>query len=187
MEILDYEVQFLEKSKVAAGLPYSIGAPKVPKVINKLANAQRGMGHDCFLKGISVFVTMKYNAIFIQQFMRYKHNSIVSSQSKMHKLKDFALNAKMFDDATDPRAITLIQSLQDTYNSNPTQETYRTLVMTLPHGIELIESFVTNYLQLKTMYAQRRNHKLKDWTVFCDWIETLPNSEYITGIKQTER
>ena len=29
--------------------------------------------------------------------------------------------------------------------------------------------------QLKTMYYQRRNHKLKEWHTFCDWCLTLPH------------
>jgi hypothetical protein len=32
----------------------------------------------------------------------------------------------------------------------------------------------TNYQQLKTIYQQRRNHRLPEWQVFCDWVETLP-------------
>ena len=33
---------------------------------------------------------------------------------------------------------------------------------------------MTNYQQLKTIYKQRRNHRLTEWQEFCDWIETLP-------------
>ena len=28
----------------------------------------------------------------------------------------------------------------------------------------------------------RKNHKLDEWVEFCEWIETLPYSELITGI-----
>jgi len=45
----------------------------------------------------------------------------------------------------------------------------------LPSGYEMWMHVTTNYLQLKTIYKQRRNHKLKeDWGAFCDWIESLP-------------
>ena len=38
-----------------------------------------------------------------------------------------------------------------------------------------------NYLQLKTIYKQRKNHKLKeDWGAICSMIEGLPYSELIT-------
>ena len=45
---------------------------------------------------------------------------------------------------------------------------------------------VTNYQQLKTMYKQRRYHKLKEWHVFCDWVETLPHFLELTGVKKEE-
>jgi len=50
--------------------------------------------------------------------------------------------------------------------------------------LELTARMTTNYRQLKTIYAQRRNHLLPDWQMFCDWIETLPYSELITGKKK---
>jgi hypothetical protein len=32
----------------------------------------------------------------------------------------------------------------------------------------------TNYRQLKTIYHQRKNHRLPEWREFCEWILTLP-------------
>ena len=50
----------------------------------------------------------------------------------------------------------------------------------LPMGYELWAGISTNYLQLKTIYKQRRWHKLDDWREFCAFIEGLPMSELIT-------
>lgn len=44
----------------------------------------------------------------------------------------------------------------------------------------------TNYQELRNIYRQRRNHRLKEeWGFFCDWVETLPYSEefIIRGLK----
>jgi hypothetical protein len=42
----------------------------------------------------------------------------------------------------------------------------------------------TNYLQLRTIYHQRKNHKLKeDWGAFCDWIKSLPYSKELITIE----
>ena len=38
-----------------------------------------------------------------------------------------------------------------------------------------------NYEVLANIYRSRKNHKLDEWRVFCDWIKTLPLSELITG------
>lgn len=49
------------------------------------------------------------------------------------------------------------------------------IVSNCPYGIELFMRCTTNYLQLKTIYKQRKKHKLKeDWGAFCEWIEQLP-------------
>ena len=37
----------------------------------------------------------------------------------------------------------------------------------------------TNYLQLKTIYFQRRGHKLSEWKTFCDWIKQLPGFKFL--------
>lgn len=54
-------------------------------------------------------------------------------------------------------------------------EVYMKIISNCPMGLMQFEAVTTNYLQLKTIYHQRRNHKLKeDWGYFCDWIEQLP-------------
>jgi hypothetical protein len=56
------------------------------------------------------------------------------------------------------------------------------LAYSCPMGLELTARITTNYLQLKTMYHQLKNHKLQEWRHFCNWMESLPCSkEFITG------
>ena len=38
-----------------------------------------------------------------------------------------------------------------------------------------------NYEVLANIYKSRKNHKLDEWCIFCDWIKKLPYSEIITG------
>ncbi len=54
------------------------------------------------------------------------------------------------------------------------EDLYMTIISNCPQGLEKTMRVSTNYLQLKTIYLQRKNHKLKDWKVFCDWCLTLP-------------
>ena len=60
-------------------------------------------------------------------------------------------------------------------------EKYLDILMTNPNGLNLTARMSTNYSQLKTIYRQRRFHRLPHWRAFCKWIETLPYSELITG------
>ena len=41
----------------------------------------------------------------------------------------------------------------------------------------------TNYRQLKTIYLQRKNHKLKEWHEFCAWCESLPYFMELVGLE----
>ena len=68
-----------------------------------------------------------------------------------------------------------MKELVELYNNAPTYENFMLLVSNCPQGIELFMRVSTNYLQLRTIYKQRKNHKLReDWGAFCEWIETLP-------------
>ena len=50
----------------------------------------------------------------------------------------------------------------------------------VPMGAELGARVTTNYLQLKTMYAQRKHHRRREWGEFCDWCKHLPLFREIT-------
>ena len=61
------------------------------------------------------------------------------------------------------------------------EDLYMYIISNCPQGLEKTMRISTNYLQLKTMWHQRRHHKLKDWQVFCDEIEKLPYFKELTG------
>ena len=59
---------------------------------------------------------------------------------------------------------------------------YLEILYSNPCGFILTARMTTNYRQLKTIYAQRKNHRLPEWRELCKWIETLPYAkELITG------
>lgn len=65
----------------------------------------------------------------------------------------------------------------------PIEDLYMYIISNCPQGLEKTMRVSTNYLQLKTMYLQRKNHKLYDWREFTKWIETLPYFKELTGIE----
>ena len=50
-------------------------------------------------------------------------------------------------------------------------------------GDKITARVSTNYLQVKTIYAQRKNHRRPEWKEYCQWVDGLPMSEMITGGK----
>ena len=55
------------------------------------------------------------------------------------------------------------------------------MIQLLPTSYNQKRTVMLNYEVLANIYKSRRNHKLDEWHIFCDWIESLPYSELITG------
>ena len=58
---------------------------------------------------------------------------------------------------------------------------YLELLYSNPAGFRITAKMSTNYRALKTIYHQRKDHSLPEWRAFCEWVKTLPHSEFITG------
>ena len=58
------------------------------------------------------------------------------------------------------------------------------MIQLLPSSYNQRRTVMLNYEVLANIYKSRRNHKLDEWHIFCDWIERLPYSELITGEKK---
>lgn len=132
-----------------------------------------GEGHDNFLNGIIVQFDLYAPLYMWKQIQRYHFLDFVSSQSTMHRLLKFDVATQCVSD-TDTIIVRRYQDLVADYNAAPNEAKWRTLVASLPCGFVLGATMTTNYRQLKTIYLQRRNHKLKEWHDFCAWCETLP-------------
>ncbi len=53
------------------------------------------------------------------------------------------------------------------------EDMYQAIVATCPQGLMKTMRVVTNALQLKSMIAQRSNHKLDEWKYFVKWAKSL--------------
>jgi hypothetical protein len=144
----------------------------------KLANTPMGSGHGNFLSGILVSINITASVKWWEQFQRYHFKQIVSSQSTMHRLRQM-LECKTISFSDKTVSVFVENYMRTCIHSNLTDEE---LAYSCPMGLELTARVTTNYLQLKTMYHQRKNHKLKEWHDFCNWVETLPYAkEFIVG------
>ena len=138
----------------------------------KLANTKTGEGHDNFLNGIIVQFDLYAPLYMWKQIQRYHWMDFISSQSTMHRLTKFDIGKQCVSDV-DELILERYQELLDYYNEGH-HEIWRKLVASLPCGFVLGATMTTNYRQLKTIYFQRKNHKLKEWHEFCEWCEKLP-------------
>ena len=203
MKIKNVKVAFLEESIIRSGYPMQTGEPAdleatssfgikelsdylygegdMPKDMvraNKLANTPIGSGHNNFLKGIIVQFDLQYPEYFSPQLQRYHWIDIVSSQSKMHKLTSRQLTLEDFTPDTWSGVIGHCNFMINLYNSledkDEKEQAFNELISSLPSVYLKWMGISTNYLQLKTIYNQRKSHKLVEWREFCNWIESLP-------------
>lgn len=54
------------------------------------------------------------------------------------------------------------------------------MIQLLPSSYNQRRTVMLNYEVLAGIYPKRKDHKLDEWHIFCDWIKSLPYSEIIT-------
>lgn len=191
-KVTNVEVYGLERSIKTAKYPKSVKIDTLDSTLTKgikaCANCDTGEGHDNFLKGIVVQFDLTFSNKAWVEAERYHFLDFVSSQSTMHMITKFDVKSQC-NRYVDPRIIDIVQEKINEYNrlsalnlkseaskerKEILNELYLEILYNVPSGFELTAGMTTNYQQLKTIYQQRRHHRLKDWEVFCDWCESLP-------------
>lgn len=155
----------------------------MPRAIT-LANSPSGSGHSTFLSGIRVSFDIKYPNYISPELQRYHWIDIVSSSSKMHRLSSMDMDACFNKYVTD-ESKEQMKRLVKKFNETKSYADFMVMLSNCPQGIELFMRVSTNYLQLRTLYRQRKTHKLKeDYGELCAFIENLPYAkEFIIGNK----
>lgn len=200
-----WEPQFDTEQGPVAG-EFVIG-PKDFDLMIRLRNA--GTDHRKFMRMITVYVDITAPLYWWKEFDTYKIGTVANSCSTMHKIaaKEFTLEdfscEHLMDNCgleieftneggcTDQALCGFDDILHITIDSlNFAREQYLTtgekcywwqMIQLLPSSYNQKRTVMLNYEVLANIYKSRRNHKLDEWHTFCDWIETLPYSELITG------
>ena len=182
--ISDVKIYGLEESIKASKYPMAVDTNKCTTDITDRAkllfSCKTGEGHDNALKGIIVQFDLMMTPKMSVELERYHFIEFVSSQSTMHRITKFDLD-KAYIKYVDQRCINVMKEKVAEYNSmedkttEEAKEKYLEILYTNPCGMYLTARMSTNYQQLKTMYQQRRHHRLPEWQEFCDWCETLPH------------
>lgn len=193
MVISNVKVYGLEESIKRAKYPMSTDINKLnselTKGIKSLANSNKGEGHDQFLTGIVVQFDLTFTVKAFVEAERYHFLDFVSSQSTMHRITKFNLD-EAYIEYVDPRIVEIMKEKVTEYNSlsdgnlldvklhmdldELKKKKYLEILYSNPCGFKLTAGMTTNYRQLKTIYSQRKSHRLPEWREFCAEIEKLP-------------
>ena len=146
----------------------------------KLCNA--GSDHRKFLRQIFVSADIEAPLYWWKEFDTYKVGTVANSTSTMHKIHAQPFSTDDFSTDQMPpetRAVTetLVAHLEDLrvrYLESKDKALWYGMIQLLPSGYNQLRTCTFNYENLRNMYAARRNHKLNEWHIFCDWVQTLP-------------
>ena len=189
MKLENIKVYDLEECFKASKYPMAVDTSAVngdiTERIIKLAQSGKGEGHDQFMTGIRVAFDLTFTVKAWTEAERYRFLEFVSSQSTMHRIARFDLS-KQYNKYVDPRMIEIMNELKDRYNETQDPEDYLRLLYSNPCGFELTARLTTNYRALKTIYSQRKNHRLPEWREFCKEIEKLPYAKELIVGRQDE-
>lgn len=162
------------------------------KLMKKLADG--GSVHAKYRRMMPVWVTLTAPLYWLKELDTYKVGTVTNSCSTMHKIhaKEFTLEDFSCEHLLPVPALDILNNTIEALNiartcylncKDPTtkKDWWWQMIQLLPSSYNQKRTIFLNYEVLVGIYKHRRNHKLDEWHVFCDWIEQLPHSDLITG------
>lgn len=107
--------------------------------------------------------------------------------------RDWVESATVDEDITSPHkvwmtpldilrcTIEMLNAYRESYLETKDKQDWWQMIQLLPSSYNQRRTVMMNYEVLANIYKSRRHHKLDEWHTLCDWIESLPYSELITG------
>lgn len=153
----------------------------------KLCQASTGevRCHANFRTGIRVSFDIEYPNYISPEMQRYHWYDIITSSSKMHRLMQMDFDKCCNKWVTEETKLQMKRLISE-YNNDKSEDNFMKVLSNCPQGVMLFMRVSTNYEQLRTIYLQRKSHKLPEWRSFCKWIENLPYANEFIICKQSE-
>lgn len=170
-------------------------APVVKENDHKLmmSLAKGGPVHAKYRRMITVYLDITAPFYWWKEFDTYKVGTVANSCSTMHKIhakrferEDFSIeHLHNFEEqhwmVCMDNVIAALNVARDKFLETGDKKYWWQMIQLLPTSYNQKRTVMLNYEVLHNIYHSRKNHKLDEWHVFCDWIEKLPYSEVITG------
>lgn len=164
-----------------------------------------GNEHAKFMRQIFVSVDITAPLLWWKEFDTYKVGTVANSTSTMHKLSSIPITKEMFEfdgldlivaSGTAPHSdgweyrfedyvediVTMCETLRLKFLETGDAMYWRALVQILPSAYLQTRTVTMSYANIRNIYFQRKNHKLREWHDFCDWIKILPYSNELITI-----
>ena len=151
-----------------------------------------GPDHRKFMRQIFVSVDITAPLYWWKEYDTYKVGTTANSCSTMHKIhaKEFTLDDfscehlySGWKDDMENVIVPVLNIAREKFIETKDKKYWWQIIQLLPSSYNQMRTCTLTYENLVNIYHARRNHKLDEWVDFCEWIESLPYSELITGGK----
>ena len=200
---------FDEKDMPCTDLRRFVLGPDDLDLMKRLRNA--GTDHRKFMRMITVYVDLTGPLFWWKEFDTYKVGTVANSCSTMNKIaaKEFTLEDFSCEHLSIRQSVDILKETIDALNvfrnvylnggllkyetgefatfQPKDKEIWWQMIQLLPSSYNQRRTLMLNYEVLANIYKSRRNHKLDEWHTLCDWIESLPYSELVTGCGRCKR
>lgn len=156
-------------------------------LMQKLAAA--GTDHGKYLRMITITADITAPLYWWKEFDTYKVGTVANSCSTMHKIADKEFTMDDFShEHLEGRAFNTLEDVVDELNyyrgiylETQDKGAWWQMIQLLPSSYNQRRTVQLNYQVAHAMHDARRNHRLDEWHVFCDWVERLPYYRDIFG------
>ena len=147
-----------------------------------------GSEHRKWNRMITVTMDITAPLYWWKEYDTYKVATVANSCSTMHKIqgKEFTLNDFSHEHLEEypkwllSEVILELNKNRKDFNEAKDKDYWWQMIQLLPSSYNQKRTVHLNYETLGAMYRQRKHHKLDEWREFCNMIEELPYSEFIT-------
>ena len=152
--------------------------------------AKAGGSHSKFLRQVGIILTITAPMYWWTEFDTYKIGTTANSTSKMFKLGKSKLTKEDFlvDEwnAENLQLLEIVNKKIELYlsefnkkdNKDAINKAWRDLQQSVPSSFLYTRTVSLNYEVLRTIYKNRKNHKLIEWRNFCsNIIKSIPYGE----------
>ena len=107
------------------------------------------------------------------------NNENAMLRAQLHS-KDYSEDELEFPADLLIRIIDMLNQCRLSFNVTKDKKYWWQMIQLLPSSYNQRRTIDLNYEVLAKQYRERKDHKLDEWRQYCDWIKTLPYSEFIT-------
>lgn len=84
------------------------------------------------------------------------------------------------------RTIQTLNQYRNLYLQTKDKKYWWQMIQLLPSSYNQKRTVMLNYEVLANIYKSRKGHRLDEWKMFLDFVDTLPYCELITGVKRVK-